>query len=205
MDSRASSTRLITAASLVVAVSMLFTAPADTRKRGNFEGPVEATVLDVLDGDTFLAEAHVWPGQVIEVNVRVRGIDAPEMKSRCEAEHIAALKARKALIELIGERVRISNIGSAKYYGRRGDARWGIRRRTDARQGAGQSLWRRSPCRLVRLSPAHRSRQWKRPFPFRETAFRVSVRGAAVSRDRWGHRPHVMRSTKGLPLVQAIR
>jgi len=41
--------------------------------------------------------------------------------------------------------------------------------------------------------------------PFRETAFRVSVRGAAVSRDRLGHRPHVMRSTKGLPLVQAIR
>jgi micrococcal nuclease len=118
MDSRAFSTRLITAASLAVAVSMLFAVPADARKRGNFEGPVEATVLDVLDGDTFLAEAHVWPGQVIEVNVRVRGIDAPEMKSRCEAEHIAALKARKALIELIGERVRISNIGSAKYYGR---------------------------------------------------------------------------------------
>lgn len=109
---------IFTVAVFVAMASLLLTIPADAKRRGNFEGPVDATVLSVLDGDTFLAEAHVWPGQVIEVNIRVRGIDAPEMKSRCQAEHAAALKARDALADLVGSRVRISNIGSAKYYGR---------------------------------------------------------------------------------------
>ena len=86
---------------------------------GNFGGPVDASVIEVLDGDTFLAEAHVWPGQSIRVNVRIRGIDAPEMKSRCAAEHAAALVAQDALRELLGQgSVSISNIGGAKYYGR---------------------------------------------------------------------------------------
>lgn len=117
MDSNASSARRLVAI-VAVAASALIAGLGEAKRRVNFEGPVKATVLSVLDGDTFLAEAHVWPGQVIEVNIRVRGIDAPEMKSRCAAEHAAALKAREALAELIGVSVRISNIGSAKYYGR---------------------------------------------------------------------------------------
>ena len=84
-----------------------------------FRAPVEADVLAVIDGDTFLAEAHVWPGQSVRINVRVRGIDAPEMHSRCPAEQRSALRARAALEALIGNgAVSISNIGSAKYYGR---------------------------------------------------------------------------------------
>lgn len=85
----------------------------------NFRGPVAAIVLNIIDGDTFLADAQVWPGQFVRVNVRIRGIDAPEMKSRCAGEHDAALRARDALAELIGDgAVSISNIGGAKYYGR---------------------------------------------------------------------------------------
>ena len=68
-----------------------------------FRGPVEAIVVEVLDGDTFLAEAFVWPGHTVRVNVRIRGIDAPEMKARCDAERAAALKAREALASLFGE------------------------------------------------------------------------------------------------------
>jgi len=84
-----------------------------------FKGPVEATVLSVVDGDTFLAEAAIWPGQYIRVNIRVRGIDAPEMKARCPAERDAALDARALLAELLGEApVSLSNIAGAKYFGR---------------------------------------------------------------------------------------
>jgi endonuclease YncB( thermonuclease family) len=45
-------------------------------------GPVEAIVVKVIDGDTFVADAAVWPGQTVRVNIRIRGIDAPEMKRR---------------------------------------------------------------------------------------------------------------------------
>lgn len=99
------------------AVAMAALTP--TEAGGGFHGTVEATVVDVLDGDTFVAEAQVWPGQTVRTNVRIRGIDAPEMKSRCAAEYRAALRARDALAQLIGKgSVSISNIGGAKYYGR---------------------------------------------------------------------------------------
>jgi endonuclease YncB( thermonuclease family) len=84
-----------------------------------FKGPVVARVLEVLDGDTFLAEAHVWPDQFVRVNVRIRGIDTPEMKARCDVERVAARRAREVLAQLLEPgTVAISNIGSAKYYGR---------------------------------------------------------------------------------------
>lgn len=85
----------------------------------DFKGPVEANVLKVLDGDTFLAEAHIWPGHSVRVNVRIRGIDTPEMRSKCVSERDAALRAQAALSEILGEqRISISNIGGAKYHGR---------------------------------------------------------------------------------------
>lgn len=84
-----------------------------------FPGPVEARVLEVLDGDTFVADALVWPGHSVRINIRIRGIDAPEMKARCPAEREAAERARDALADLLREGgVAISNISGAKYYGR---------------------------------------------------------------------------------------
>lgn len=82
-------------------------------------GPVAAQVLRVIDGDTFVAEALIWPRQKITVNVRLRGIDAPEIRSRCPAEKTAGLEAREALAALVRPQgVTISNIGGGKYYGR---------------------------------------------------------------------------------------
>lgn len=82
-------------------------------------GPVEATVMRVIDGDTFVAQAHIWPGQTVSVSVRIRGIDAPEIHSRCAAEKAAGQRARMALQAMLRDTpVRISNIGGGKYYGR---------------------------------------------------------------------------------------
>lgn len=102
-----------------VAVIIMAVGPVEAARRKPFPGPVEATVIDVIDGDTFLAEAHVWPGHSVTVNIRIRGIDAPEMKARCGKEREAALLARDQLMALIsGASIRLSNIGGAKYYGR---------------------------------------------------------------------------------------
>jgi micrococcal nuclease len=82
-------------------------------------GPVEARVLRVIDGDTFEAEALVWPGHRVRVAVRIRGVDAPELRSRCVAERHAGAHAKDALERLIGGRiVTISQVGGGKYYGR---------------------------------------------------------------------------------------
>lgn len=82
-------------------------------------GPVAADVVRVIDGDTFVADAHIWPGQTIRVSIRIRGIDAPELHSRCRRERAAARRSRKALDAMLAASpVEITNIGGGKYYGR---------------------------------------------------------------------------------------
>jgi micrococcal nuclease len=79
--------------------------------------PVE--VVRVLDGDTFEARVKVWPGMEAVTRVRLRGIDAPEMKARCEDERVKALAARDALARMLGAgAVGITNVGQDKYGGR---------------------------------------------------------------------------------------
>ncbi|PWK76280.1 thermonuclease family protein [Aminobacter sp. AP02] len=103
----------------VVFLTLGLSTTAEAKRRDNFAGPVTARVVEVLDGDTFLADAEIWPGQTLRVNIRIRGIDAPEMKARCQSERDAAHAARAALARLMAEGpVSLSNIGGAKYYGR---------------------------------------------------------------------------------------
>lgn len=83
------------------------------------EGPVTAGVVNVRDGDTIEVEAHIWPGQVARVAVRLRGIDAPELKAKCEAEKTAALAAKDRLTQLVGSQgVRLFDVSGDKYFGR---------------------------------------------------------------------------------------
>jgi endonuclease YncB( thermonuclease family) len=84
------------------------------------EGPVIADVLRVIDGDTLLVTARPWPQQSIEVYVRLRGIDTPELKSSCEVGRKTAERARAVLEELAmaSGRIKLSHISGDKYFGR---------------------------------------------------------------------------------------
>jgi endonuclease YncB( thermonuclease family) len=87
--------------------------------RETLPGPVEATVERVIDGDTLLVRALVWPGHSVRVSVRVRGIDAPEIRSRCDDERAAAQVAREALAEMVRDGpIVMSTISGDKYFGR---------------------------------------------------------------------------------------
>lgn len=78
-----------------------------------------AEVLRVLDGDTFEARVRIWPGMDVTTKVRLRGIDAPEMHARCDAERVKAVAARDALTQMLKEgSVAVSTIGQDKYGGR---------------------------------------------------------------------------------------
>jgi endonuclease YncB( thermonuclease family) len=78
-----------------------------------------ADVLRVIDGDTFEARVHVWPGLDITTKVRLRGVDAPELKARCPAERSMAEAARDALGDMLAEgAVGVSAIALDKYGGR---------------------------------------------------------------------------------------
>jgi len=89
------------------------------KKRDTIAGPVFARVISIYDGDTIEVLAKVWPGHQINVRVRIRGIDAPEMRGRCATEREAAIDARNRLRGLIASQpVRLTNIRGGKYFGR---------------------------------------------------------------------------------------
>lgn len=94
--------------------------PALTSERMNVAGPVKATVLRIVDGDTLLVRAMPWPQHSVDVYVRMRGIDAPELKARCEQERFAARQARRALGDKVPEEseVNLVDISGDKYFGR---------------------------------------------------------------------------------------
>jgi endonuclease YncB( thermonuclease family) len=76
-------------------------------------------VVRTIDGDTFEARVHLPPDLDLTTRIRLRGIDAPELKASCPQELEMAEAATAALRALLGEGdVRIFNIGPDKYAGR---------------------------------------------------------------------------------------
>jgi endonuclease YncB( thermonuclease family) len=101
------------------------TAPPNKAAERMVEKPVAnrashpAQVVRVLDGDTFEARVSVWPGIDITTKVRLRGIDAPELRAHCPEERTRAQLARDALVALLAEgAVGISRVTPDKYGGR---------------------------------------------------------------------------------------
>jgi endonuclease YncB( thermonuclease family) len=75
-----------------------------------------ADVLRVIDGDTFEARVRLWPGLDVTTRVRLRGIDAPELKARCDDERIQAEAARDTLRAILDQgEVRIAHVVPDKY------------------------------------------------------------------------------------------
>lgn len=58
-------------------------------------GPIPASVVRVVDGDTLTVRAHIWIGQEVETNVRLQGVDTPELRGRCDDERTRAGLARE--------------------------------------------------------------------------------------------------------------
>ncbi len=108
---------------IVALAAFLLTASshaAESGKRIEIAGPVTADVIRVIDGDTILVAAKPWPQQTMEVYVRLRGIDAPELKSACAATRDAGQQAREALASLtnIQGEIQLTHISGDKYFGR---------------------------------------------------------------------------------------
>ena len=111
---------MIRALHIVLLLTMSLPAMAAERSglRAPIEGPVEAELISVIDGDTLLVEARPWPQHRVTVLVRIRGIDAPELKAKCETARRAAIRAKERLADLAHGPIRLSNIAGDKYFGR---------------------------------------------------------------------------------------
>lgn len=86
------------------------------QQSGNSDARQAVDVIRTIDGDTFLARVHQAGGRDLVARVRLRGIDAPEMKASCQTELDKAEAAGDALRSLLGQGgVTIYNLGQDKY------------------------------------------------------------------------------------------
>lgn len=87
-------------------------------RRGATDQRLPVDVLRTIDGDTFVARVR-WQDREVVTRIRLRGIDAPELKAGCAGEFRMAVAATNTLRRLLGEgTVVIFNIGPDKYAGR---------------------------------------------------------------------------------------
>lgn len=78
------------------------------------QGPVEADVFRVIDGDTILFVAYPWAEMTIRGTLRMDGIDTPEKLGKCPEERKKAADAAAFLKSTIEEnkgRVTLHVIG----------------------------------------------------------------------------------------------
>jgi endonuclease YncB( thermonuclease family) len=76
-------------------------------------------MVRVVDGDTLAVRALIWPGQHIDIKVRLAGVDAPELfRPHCAGERLRANEARDFLIRRTGPQVTLKSVHLGKYAGR---------------------------------------------------------------------------------------
>ena len=103
---------------MVLAILLPFL-PISVQAEGPLPGPIPVEDPVVIDGDSFKGWAVLLPGQRQEITVRIRGIDAPELRGACASERAAALAAKAALSGFLqGRPIFLTEVSADKYYGR---------------------------------------------------------------------------------------
>ena len=76
-------------------------------------------VTSIYDADTFRVNIKGWPDIVGKrIPVRVLGVDAPEIRGKCQSEKTAARKAKQFTVGLLraGKVIELRNIKRGKYF-----------------------------------------------------------------------------------------
>ena len=76
-------------------------------------------ITSIYDADTFRVNIEGWPDIVGKhVSIRVLGVDAPELRGKCESEKIAARKAKQHTVGLLrsGKVIELRNMKRGKYF-----------------------------------------------------------------------------------------
>ena len=86
------------------------------------EGPIKAKVLRVIDGDTIEVKAHIWVDQHIQTKIKLKNVQAPEIRGACDFEKDLAEQVQittfNATNSAFDYPVELRNIEYGKYAGR---------------------------------------------------------------------------------------
>lgn len=80
---------------------------------------IVSEIRTVYDGDTFKVNIDNWPAIVGQsISVRVKGVDTPELRGKCQAEKDAARRAKQFTVAMLraGEVVELRGLERDKYF-----------------------------------------------------------------------------------------
>ena len=87
--------------------------------RDEIAGPINADLIEVIDGDTLSVRIAIWPGQTVQTLVRLEGVDTPELKGKCAAERSQGAQAKAFVQEVLGDGPAVlRHVRFGKYAGR---------------------------------------------------------------------------------------
>ena len=95
---------------------LLLPALSFSKDYGDYQG---AVYVSNYDGDTIkfdLPGLHPIIGN--KINIRVNGIDTPEIRGKCEQEKYSAEQAREMVADILkdAEKIDLKNMGRGKYF-----------------------------------------------------------------------------------------
>ena len=85
----------------------------------NYGSVIVSDVISIYDADTFRVNIKDWPDVIGSmVPIRVLGIDAPEIKGKCQAEKDKAREAKQFTVEALrtAKVIELRNIKRGKYF-----------------------------------------------------------------------------------------
>lgn len=124
-------------AALVTSVGLVW---AGALAAERLPGPYPAKIERVIDGDTLAVQVAIWLGQELSVLVRIRGIDAPELRGDCDSERARAQAAAAALARIVSDgQAVLTEIEGDKFFGR-------VVADVATLEGADVGTCRRTPC-----------------------------------------------------------
>lgn len=83
-------------------------------------GPYDAEVVRVIDGDTVVVDIYIWVDLIKRVNLRLTGVNTPEIRTRLQCEKEMGLKAKEFVESWLKESdlVTVVDVRPDKYGGR---------------------------------------------------------------------------------------
>lgn len=76
-------------------------------------------VTSIYDGDTFGVNINKWPPIIGQrIPIRIRKVDTPELRGKCQEEKELARKAKQHTVQMLrnAKRIELQNIYRGKYF-----------------------------------------------------------------------------------------
>lgn len=100
-------------------LTLLFLTSVNADKRIYEKSIVISSVTSIYDADTFRANIDHWPPIVGErVPIRVMGVDAPEIRGKCQKEKELARLAKQFTVDKLrdAKTIELRNVRRGKYF-----------------------------------------------------------------------------------------